>query len=103
MVVVDSMQVYTAVAGRVVDSRAVDSRVAGRAVDSKVAGRVFDSRVAGKVVDNRVAGMVAGTLDMAYTLVVSRVVGQMDQAWLTIDWFVFPVYLFQWMLGIEFC
>ena len=80
MVVVDSMQVCTAVAGRV-----VDSRVAGRAVDS------------------RVVGMVSGTLDMAYTLVVSRVVGQMDQAWLTIDWFVFPVYLFQWMLGIEFC
>ena len=102
MVVVDSMQVCTAVAGRVVDSRAVDSRVAGRAVDSKVAGRVFDSRVAGKVVDNRVAGMVAGTLDMAYTLVVSRV-GEMDQAWLMVDWFVFPVYLFQWMLGIEFC
>ena len=79
MVVVDSMQVCTAVAGRV-----VDSRVAGRAVDS------------------RVVGMVSGTLDMAYTLVVSRV-GEMDQAWLMVDWFVFPVYLFQWMLGIEFC
>jgi len=98
MVVVDSMQVCTAVAGR-----AVDSRVAGRAVDSKVAGRVFDSRVAGKVVDNRVVGIVAGTLDMAYTLVVGRVVGQMEQAWLMADWFVFPVYLFQWMLEIEFC
>jgi len=100
MVVVESMQVCTAVAGRV-----VDSRVVGKVVDSRVVGMVVDSRVAGKVIDSRVAGraagMVAGTLDMVYTLVVSRV-GEMDQAWLMVDWFVFPVYLFQWMLGIEF-